>query len=429
MAAVWPDGVRRQCHRPQRGPDGAVRWRHSLPDVLSPLGLGAAEIARIVAFCTVTFALGVCTLAGISLIANGGEAATLLHSSAGLSRLLGVLLLAAVTGYAAACASRRSPLRWQGWSESLPSPGLAVAQIAVASVDLSLASAALYLLLPPSANVSFLAFEGLYMVALAASVLSAVPGGLGVFESLLVLLLPAVPAPQVLGALLAYRLVYYVLPFVLALLLLSAHELGRQRKRLAMAISWTRKSLDYVVPQAMAMMVFGVGFLLLLSGATPATSARLAALDRMLPLEVLELSHLAGSAVGVLLLILARGLPAARRGVARCHVAARRGRGSVAAQGPRFRGGAAAVRCDAAALVDATAVLPQGLVALGTVVARVAGERDRGHWRLDLGRPARVPPRAVPRTSSGGSSRWTDARRGCCVPACSPCCCSDRSPA
>jgi phosphatidylglycerol lysyltransferase len=282
---------------------GAVRYR-----LYSPLGLGAADIARIVAFCTLTFALGVGTLAGFSLLLHAGEAATLLHASSGWSRLAGGVLLAAVAAYVVACAAWREPVAWRGWRLQLPSVRLALAQVAVASLDLLLACAALFVLLPSSSGVPFVAFAGLYMVALAVSVVSAVPGGLGVFESILVLLLPAVSAPQMLGALLAYRLVYYVLPFVLALLLLSSHEARRHRERLGSVLTWARRSLDLVVPQAMALLVFGAGFLLLLSGATPATASRLAALDRLLPLPVLELSHLVGSAVGVLLLILARGL-------------------------------------------------------------------------------------------------------------------------
>jgi phosphatidylglycerol lysyltransferase len=225
-----------------------------------------------------------------------------------VSRTIGALLLAAVLAYLLACAFRRSPVAWRGWQLDLPSTRLAASQVVLSSADLLLASACLFILLPSTADVPFVAFAGLYMVALAASVASAVPGGLGVFESILVLLLPAVPAPQMLGALLAYRLVYYVIPFGLALLLLSTHEAGLHRGRLAQALLWARKSLDLVVPQAMALVVFGAGFLLLLSGATPGTGTRLAALDRLLPLPVLELSHLAGSAVGVLLLILARGL-------------------------------------------------------------------------------------------------------------------------
>jgi len=282
---------------------GAVRYR-----LYSPLGLGAGDVARIVAFCTLTFALGGAALAGVSFVAQAGEAATLLHASAGLSRTLGAVLLATVLAYLLACAFRRSPVRWLGWEFELPTARLAASQLAVASADLLLASACLFVLLPSTAGVPFVAFAGLYMVAVAASTASAVPGGLGVFESILMLLLPAVPAPQLLGALLAYRLVYYVLPFLLALLLLSTREAARHRSRLVQASTWARKSLDLVVPQAIAVVVFGAGFLLLLSGATPGAESRLTALDRFLPLPVLELSHLAGSAVGVLLLILARGL-------------------------------------------------------------------------------------------------------------------------
>ncbi len=282
---------------------GAVRYR-----MYSPLGLGAAAIARVVAFCALTFALGLATLAGVSLVTNAGESGSLLHAPLILARMIGVAMLASVVGYLLACALRRNPVTWRDWSVQLPDLRLAVSQVLLSCVDLVLASAALYVLLPPDAGVSYLAFAGLYMVALAAGVLSAVPGGLGVFESILVLLLPGVPAAEMLGALLAYRLVYYVLPFVVALVLLSFHEARRQRERLRLALSWSRKSLDFVVPQAMALLVFGTGFLLLLSGATPGDTSGLAALDRFLPLPMLELSHLAGSAVGVLLLILARGL-------------------------------------------------------------------------------------------------------------------------
>jgi phosphatidylglycerol lysyltransferase len=282
---------------------GAVRYR-----LYSPLGLGAADITKIVVFCALTFALGLGTLAGASLIAYAGEARSLLHASTSLSTSLGVLALAVVTVYVAACAYRRPSIAWRGWSVELPTGRVAVLQIVLASIDMLLASACLYVLLPGTVHVSFPAFAGLYMVALAVSAASAVPGGLGVFESVFVLLLPGVAAPQLLGALLAYRLVYYVLPFALALLLFSTLEAGRQRKRLESVLKWARQSLDLVVPRVMAVLVFGAGFVLLLSGTTPGSASRLAALDRFLPLPALELSHLAGSAAGVLLLILARGL-------------------------------------------------------------------------------------------------------------------------
>ncbi len=282
---------------------GAVRYR-----LYSPLRLGAADITKITVFCTLTFLLGLGTLAGASLVVYAGEAQSFLHASAALSTTMGFLALAAVAAYVVACACWRLPIEWRGWNLQLPSARVAALQIALACLDMLMASACLFVLLPASVHVSFPAFAGLYMVALAVSAASAVPGGLGVFESVLVLLLHDVAAPQMLGALLAYRLVYYALPFGLALLLFSTLEAGRHRRRLAGALKWARQSLDLVVPRVMAVLVFGAGTLLLLSGATPGVTSHLAALDRFLPLPALELSHLAGSAVGVLLLILARGL-------------------------------------------------------------------------------------------------------------------------
>ena len=282
---------------------GAIRYR-----MYSPLGLSAAEIARIVAFCTVTFGLGVCTLAGLSLIVYAGEASSLLHATAAVSWLLGGVALLTAGAYLLACSLRHEAFEWRGHALQLPAAGIAASQVGLAVVDLALACSTLYVLLPASVNVSFVAFLGLYMVALAVSVLSLVPGGLGVFESVLVLLLPGVAPARLLGALLAYRLVYYALPFVVAVALMSLREVQQQRHRLSSAWAWTQRSLDFVLPHAIALLVFGAGFLLLLSGATPAATTRLAALDRFLPLAVLEASHLAGSAVGVLLLILAHGL-------------------------------------------------------------------------------------------------------------------------
>ena len=402
---------------------GAVRYR-----MYSQLGLSAGDIAQVVAFCTVTFMIGAGTLVGASLVINAGEAATRLHASAGLARMIGVLMLAAVLSYVAWCAFARTPLAWRGWESPVPSVRLATGQIAVACIDLLLTSACLFILLPDSAGVSFLAFAGLFMVALAASVASSVPGGLGVFESIMVLLLPSVPAPQMLGVLLAYRLVYYLLPFGLALMLVSAHEADQHRERLATVRSWARKSLGLVVPQAIALLVFGAGFLLLLSGATPAVESRLAMLDRFVPLSLLELSHLVGSAVGVLLLILARGL--FHRLDAAWHVTMWLLGAGIAAsllKGLDYE----------EALLLAVVLIPlwstrtqfyrtASLLAEPSSPAWLASPPWRSARRSGSG----CWPTATYRTrvSCGGSSRSTVMRRACFVRACWPYCCSVRSP-
>jgi phosphatidylglycerol lysyltransferase len=282
---------------------GAVRLR-----LYSAAGLSGAQIAQIIGFGSLTFVLGATTLTGLSLIIDAGAASSLLHASRTVAIGGGTVLLALVCLYLIAMALRRAPLVLRDWSVAPPSSRLSLQQITVSALDLLCASATLYALLPMASDVTFWAFSGLFMVAMSAGVLSAVPGGLGVFEAVFVLLLPGVPAAQLLGVLIAYRLVYYALPFLISIGMLVGHELWPQRHRIVRAAGWAGRSLNLIAPQATAILCFGAGLVLLLSGSTPALTARLATLQEILPLPVLELSHLVGSAVGAALLILARGL-------------------------------------------------------------------------------------------------------------------------
>jgi phosphatidylglycerol lysyltransferase len=282
---------------------GAIRLR-----MYSAAGLAAPQIAQIVGFGSLTFILGATTLTGISLIVDAGLASSLLHASRLVAIGGGSVLLLLVLSYLAVTATGRGPVEVREWSVALPGPRMTLQQIGLAASDLLCVSAVLYVLLPAASDVTFWAFSGLFMVAMSAGVLSAVPGGLGVFEAVFVVLLPGVPASQLLGVLIAYRLIYYALPFLASVALLVGHELWPQRRRIVRAAGWAGRSLNLIAPQATAILCFGAGLVLLLSGSTPGLAMRLSVLQGILPLPVLELSHLAGSAVGAALLILARGL-------------------------------------------------------------------------------------------------------------------------
>ncbi len=114
-----------------------------------------------------------------------------------------------------------------------------------------------------------MAFAGVYLLALAAGAASNVPGGIGVFEFVLLLLLPAVPQDRLLGALVAYRAIYYFAPFAIALVLLGAHELWVHRAPAVRLVRLLRTFLSAVTPQTIAIAVFLAGAVLLFSGATP----------------------------------------------------------------------------------------------------------------------------------------------------------------
>jgi phosphatidylglycerol lysyltransferase len=282
---------------------GAVRYR-----AYTALGLGAKQIATIIGFGSVTFLLGAGLLLGLSLLTQAGMSGSALHVHASLAMLAGVALLAAVAAYLWMVCTRHEPLRFRRIEVPMPTPRVAFAQVAVACADLLCAASVLYVLLPQQAAISFAAFAGFYLIAIAAGVISNVPGGIGVFETVLLLLLQSVPKDRLLGALVAYRAIYYFAPFALALVLLGAHELWVHRGPAVRLVRLGRTFLIAVTPQAAAIAVFVAGAVLLFSGATPGLGNRLDLLRNFVPLPILELSHLLGSAVGVGLLVIAHGL-------------------------------------------------------------------------------------------------------------------------
>jgi phosphatidylglycerol lysyltransferase len=282
---------------------GAVRYR-----AYTALGLSAKQIATIIAFGTLTFFLGASVLLGVSLLSNAGMSGSVLHVHAWLALAAGGLLLVAVAAYLWLVCTRHAPLKFRKFEIPVPKPRVAFAQIGISCVDMLCATSVLYVLLPREAAIGFFAFAGVYLLALAAGAVSNVPGGIGVFEFVLLLLMPAVPKDRLLGALIAYRAIYYFAPFAIALVLLGAHEVWIHRAPVVRLARVVRAFLTAVTPQAIAIAVFLAGAVLLFSGATPGLGDRLTLLRNFVPLSVLELSHLLGSVVGVGLLIIAHGL-------------------------------------------------------------------------------------------------------------------------
>jgi phosphatidylglycerol lysyltransferase len=291
---------------------GSVRYRF-----WSAWGLSTTEIAQAAGFAGATFTLGVIAMAGVVFLLEPATTVRLLPLPVAVLRGAGVLCLGIVATYLAWSATRSEPLRLGGWTFPVPPPRIALAQLLVAAVDWAAAGAVLYVLLPPTgdAPLRFVPFLGIFLLAQYAGLASHVPGGVGVFETLVVLLLrPFLPTGSILAALVVYRVVYYLLPFALALLLLAAHETVRQRRHVAAAgrtaAATAARWVPAILPHALSVTTFIGGAILLFSGATPSLRYRVAALDRVLPLGVIEVSHFAASVVGAGLVVLAWGIRA-----------------------------------------------------------------------------------------------------------------------
>jgi uncharacterized membrane protein YbhN (UPF0104 family) len=197
----------------------AARYR-----IYSALGLSSGQIAETVLFCSYPVWLGFFLVTGTSFVLQPPAAPVGIPISNLGFQILGLACLAALGGYMAMILRRR-PLVLGRWQLRVPAPALALGQLAVTSLDWLLAAAALYVLLPDQVRVSYPAFLGLFLLGQAAAMISHVPGGLGVFETVLLLALAdSGGAPALTAALLLYRLIYYLLPLLAGSLLLALHE-------------------------------------------------------------------------------------------------------------------------------------------------------------------------------------------------------------
>jgi phosphatidylglycerol lysyltransferase len=282
---------------------GSIRLRW-----YSRAGLSNWQVGQLIAFCTFTSLLGAATLCGLSLLGSSALAGRVLHIGQAGAIAAGVLCLAFVIGYCVLGHLRREPMALWRWRVPTPQPSVALGQVGIACTDLLFSAGVLYVLLPDSATHGFLAFLAVYLLAVAAGLISSLPGGIGVFETVLLLLLPDGPVEEKLAAMLIYRAIYYLLPFALALAWLAAREAWAGRNAMARGTAWAHAWLRLGVPQLITAVVFAGGLLLLFSGATPGEHDRLHLLRQVLPLPLVEASHLLGSAAGISLVLLAQGL-------------------------------------------------------------------------------------------------------------------------
>ena len=198
---------------------GAIRYR-----IYSAAGFGAADIGKLVILSVMSYASGLGLLAAIAMLAATPGAADALHLTELVATTIGAGLIAMHVLYVGLVLGRVRPFGSWFPAFELPSPRLTAIQYGLGVVEVLCAVAVLYVLLPPGVNIGFVPFVAIYVTAVAAGALSGVPAGLGVFESILLVTLTSVPAESLLGAVLAYRLVYELLPFVGGLLLLLAYE-------------------------------------------------------------------------------------------------------------------------------------------------------------------------------------------------------------
>jgi len=276
---------------------GAVRLR-----LYGAAGVEAGTITRAIAFNAAAFIMGISVVGAVALLWGARPVAHVLHLPILLLQVGAVLILLGAAVLIVLCRDGRERLLFGRIQLRLPSASLALQQLLFSAIDIAATAGVLWFLLP-SGVIDFPAFVGFFAIAIVLGVLSHVPGGLGVFEAImLVALRDRLPAEALAAALVLYRVIYYVLPLLLALALLVVHE---ARHGAATAVTQAAVSL---APLLLAAYTFIIGVMLLISGVTPATDEATELLSLHVPLPVVEASHFIGSIAGLAMLFVARGM-------------------------------------------------------------------------------------------------------------------------
>ncbi|MBC2885406.1 bifunctional lysylphosphatidylglycerol flippase/synthetase MprF [Ochrobactrum sp. CM-21-5] len=282
---------------------GALRYR-----IYAAEGISLADIGKIVgtSWFAIWFALVI--MVGAALLIDPQDVPWLSAIDSRIDIAAGGIILGGIGWLIYWLSHGERSVSFGAFSLRLPNSKGAILQILAGLLDVGAAAATLYVLLPESAVPSFAVFALVYVIAIVLGIASHAPGGLGAFEATVIAGLGLGGKPDAIAALLAYRVIYTVMPLVVATAGILVWEIMRRRHMLGKQARFAKRLVEPLIPSLSASIIFLGGIILLVSGATPDLRYRVKILSDIVPEFFVEMSHLAASLVGVTLLIVARGL-------------------------------------------------------------------------------------------------------------------------
>lgn len=185
----------------------------------------ASEIVRMVTFSGFTYLIACFFLIIVGYILTPSHAFGDQSTSKIITIITVIFSIIGLCVYFGASLFYKKPIMIKEISFNIPSFRLALAQMVFGSADILMASSVLYFALAPFVDIQFDVFIGVFIIAQVLGAFSPVPGGLGVFEGLFLYILPGeTDAVHIFGALIAYRVIYYLLPLVISGILLISYE-------------------------------------------------------------------------------------------------------------------------------------------------------------------------------------------------------------
>jgi uncharacterized membrane protein YbhN (UPF0104 family) len=216
---------------------GAIRFR-----IYSDYGLNAIDVAKICFLSGLTFWLGNIFVLSIGMMVHPEAASAMNQLPPTINRLIAIGGLAAIATYLVwlSMGEKRRELGQRGWKVVLPSAPLTLVQILIGVIDLGFCAMAMYLLVPSTPAIDFMSLAVVFILATLLGFASHAPGSIGVFDAAMLVALPEFGREQLLATLLVFRILYFMIPFGLAISIMGTRELWmnvvepwQERRRLA----------------------------------------------------------------------------------------------------------------------------------------------------------------------------------------------------
>jgi hypothetical protein len=208
---------------------GAVRYR-----IYSSWGLSVIEVTKICFISGLTFWLGNATVLGLGVLYSPQAARAIDQLPLWCNRVMALVILTLLVAYVAWVWVKPRIIGRDGWQVTLPGGPLTLLQIAIGIIDLGCCAAAMYMLVPDEPNLGFVTVAVIFVAATLLGFASHAPGGLGVFDAAMMVALWQFDKEDLLAGLLLFRLLYYIIPFVISLAVLGIREalLSRAARRI-----------------------------------------------------------------------------------------------------------------------------------------------------------------------------------------------------
>ena len=201
---------------------GAIRFR-----IYSDYGLSAVDVAKICFLSGLTFWLGNTFVLGIGMAWHPAAASSMDQLPPAINQLIAFGVLAAIGSYLVwlVLGDERRELGQNGWMVRLPSAPLTLVQILIGVVDLGFCALAMYLLVPAQPHIDFMSLAVVFILATLLGFASHAPGSIGVFDAAMLVALPQYGKEQLLATLVVFRILYFMIPFGIAISIMGAREL------------------------------------------------------------------------------------------------------------------------------------------------------------------------------------------------------------